>query len=194
MKRMVNQVYACLVVIGLWQLLYLMIGEPMVPSLLSTTERFIFLLQHDLIHHILYSFYRIFISVILSLFSGVPIGILIGWDHKSDQLISPVIYLLYPIPKIAFFPIFMVLFEVADASKIILMVTILVFQIMIATRDGVKQIDQSILHAATMMELNTFQWLWHIILPAISLNLFSALRISTGIAISASFFSENYMT
>ena len=125
MKRMVNQVYACLVVIGLWQLLYLMIGEPMVPSLLSTTERFIFLLQHDLIHHILYSFYRIFISVILSLFSGVPIGILIGWNHKSDQLISPVIYLLYPIPKIAFFPIFMVLFEVADASKIILMVTIL---------------------------------------------------------------------
>ena len=102
-----------------------MIGEPMVPSFLSTTERFIFLLQHDLIHHILYSFYRIFISVILSLFSGVPIGILIGWNHKSDQLISPVIYLLYPIPKIAFFPIFMVLFEVADASKIILMVTIL---------------------------------------------------------------------
>ena len=65
---------------------------------------------------------------------------------------------------------------------------------MIATRDGVKQIDQSILHAATMMELNTFQWLWHIILPPISLNLFSALRISTGIAISALFFSENYAT
>ena len=194
MKRMVNQVYACLVVIGLWQPLYLMIGEPMVPSLLSTTERFIFLLQHDLIHHILYSFYRIFISVILSLFIGVPIGILIGWNHKSDQLISPVIYLLYPIPKIAFLPIFMVLFGINDASKIILMVTILVFQIMIATRDGVKQIDQSILHAATMMELNTFQWLWHIILPAISLNLFSALRISTGIAISALFFSENYAT
>ena len=51
----------------------------MVPSLLSTTERFIFLLQDDLIHHILYSFY---------------------W-------------------------IFMVLFGVGDASKIILMVTIL---------------------------------------------------------------------
>ena len=79
MKRMVNQLYACLVVIGLWQLLYLMIGEPMVPSLLLTTERFIFLLQDDLIHHILYSFY---------------------W-------------------------IFMVLFGVGDASKIILMVTIL---------------------------------------------------------------------
>ena len=30
---------------------------------------------------------------------------------------------------------------------------------MIATRDGVKQIDQSILQAETMMELNTLQWL-----------------------------------
>ena len=70
----------------------------------------------------------------------------------------------------------------------------IVFKLMIATRDGVKQIDQSILQAETKMELNTLQWLQHIILPAISLNLFFALRISTEIAISALFFSKNYAT
>ncbi len=65
----------------------------------------------------------------------------ISWNQKSNQLISPIIYLLSSISKIAFLPMFMVLFGMGDTPKIILMVTILVFQIMIVTRDGVKPID-----------------------------------------------------
>ena len=194
MKRIIDQGYACLVIIGLWQLLHVMLGESMVPSFLSTMQRLVFLLQHDLIYHVLYSFYRIFVSIVCSLLIGVPIGILIGCHDKSDQLISPIVYLLYPIPKLAFLPIFMVLFGIGDTSKIILMISIIVFQMIIATRDGVKQIDTSLLQVATLMELSFFQRLWHMILPAISSQLFSGLRISTGIAISALFFSENYAT
>ena len=119
----------------------------------------------------------------------------ISWNQKSNQLIYLIIYLLSSISKIAFLPMFIVLFGMGDTPKIILMVTILVFQIMIATRDGVKPIDQSILQAATMMDLSSLQWLWHIILPAISFNLFSALRISIGRARALPyFFSENYAT
>jgi NitT/TauT family transport system permease protein len=125
---------------------------------------------------------------------GVPLGILIGMSKVFDKILSPLIYLLYPVPKIAFLPVFMVLFGIGNKSKVILMVTIIIFQILIVTRDGVKNIDKDIMVAAKVMKFNTLDMIFKIIIPAIAPDIFSSLRVSIGIAISALFFSENYAT
>ena len=130
----------------------------------------------------------------MSLLIGIPIGILLGVNKYIDKIISPITYLLYPIPKIAFLPIFMAVFGIGDKSKIILMITIIIFQIIIVTKDGVKEIDKDILISAKVMHFDGIDMITKVILPAILPKVFSALRVSIGIAISALFFSENYAT
>lgn len=192
--KIFKSLYGIIIVLVLWQILNFIVGSKLVPSPKVTIIEFIRLMKQDFIYHIIYSGYRILLSIFFSLIIGVPIGILLGMSKIFDKLLSPAIYLLYPIPKVAFLPIFMVMFGIGNKSKIILMVTIIIFQIFIVTRDGVKEIDKDILIAARVMKFNKVDIILKIIIPAITPKIFSALRISIGIAISALFFSENYAT
>ncbi len=189
-----KSIYGIIIIIALWYLLSALVGTNMVPTPQTSIIELIRLLQKDFIYHIIYSLYRILASILISLIIGIPLGIILGRSTLVDKVISPVVYLLYPIPKIAFLPIFMVIFGIGDRSKIILMVTIIVFQILIVTRDAVKEIDKDVLISAKVMKFNILDNITKVILPSIAPKVFSALRISIGIAISALFFSENYAT
>ncbi|MGL5347790.1 MAG: ABC transporter permease [Peptostreptococcaceae bacterium] len=193
-KTIISNLYAVLSIIVLWQILHMYIGENMVPSFIQTIEAFYKMNKYEFSMHILYSMYRILVSIGISIIIGIPVGIVVGMNKKISNIVSPIIYLLYPIPKIAFLPIFMILFGIGDKSKIILMTTIIVFQILIATRDAVLQIDNNILISAKIMKFNKVDLCIEVIIPSICTKLFSAIRISIGIAISALFFSENYAT
>lgn len=192
--KIIKGLYGVIIVVALWYLLSMLIGTNMVPSPKTTIYELIRLLQNDFIYHILYSIYRILGAILISLIIGIPIGIALGLSSLVDKIISPVVYLLYPIPKIAFLPIFMVMFGIGDRSKIILMVTIIVFQILIVTRDAVKEIDKDVLISARVMKFSKSDTILKVVMPAIAPKVFSALRVSIGIAISALFFSENYAT
>ena len=48
-------------------------------------------------------------------------------NKKADELVSPVVYILYPIPKIAFLPILMILFGLGNTPKIVLIIRIVIF-------------------------------------------------------------------
>lgn len=193
-KKIVTPLYGIAMIVILWWILSFVIGSNMVPTPYDTLKELVELFQQDFLFHIIYSFYRIMSSVTMSLLIGIPIGILLGVNKYIDKIVSPITYLLYPIPKIAFLPIFMVVFGIGDKSKIILMITIIIFQIIIVTKDGVKEIDKDILISAKVMRFNGIDMITKVILPAILPKVFSALRVSIGIAISALFFSENYAT
>lgn len=193
-KKIIPPLYGIAMVLILWSGLSFAIGSNMVPTPYHTLKELVELFQQDFLFHIIYSFYRIISSVTMSLLIGIPVGILLGVNKYIDKIVSPITYLLYPIPKIAFLPIFMVVFGIGDKSKIILMITIIIFQIIIVTKDGVKEIDKDILISAKVMHFNWIDMIIKVILPAILPKVFSALRVSIGIAISALFFSENYAT
>ena len=193
-KKIIPPLYGIAMVLILWWGLSFAIGSNMVPTPYDTLKELVELFQQDFLFHIIYSFYRIISSVTMSLLIGIPVGILLGVNKYIDKIVSPITYLLYPIPKIAFLPIFMVVFGIGDKSKIILMITIIIFQIIIVTKGGVKEIDKDILISAKVMRFNGIDMITKVILPAILPKVFSALRVSIGIAISALFFSENYAT
>ena len=193
-KKIITPLYGIAMIVILWWGLSFAIGSNMVPTPYDTLKELVKLFQQNFLFHIIYSFYRIISSVTMSLLIGIPVGILLGVNKYIDKIVSPITYLLYPIPKIAFLPIFMVVFGIGDKSKIILMITIIIFQIIIVTKDGVKEIDKDILISAKVMHFNWIDMIIKVILPAILPKVFSALRVSIGIAISALFFSENYAT
>jgi len=186
--------YGVMIVIALWYLLHLAVRSPIVPGPWETTVTFFKLMTGNLLLHIGVSLYRILVAVMLSVIVGLPLGIYIGWSKRADKYLSPVVYLLYPIPKIAFLPVFLVLFGLGDASKIILIITIIFFQILLAARDGIKEITKEMVDSARSLGLGGRMLFFDLILPAVMPKMISALRISIGIGIAALFFAENYAT
>ena len=180
------------IVIILWYILHITLKMAIIPSPFATFRNFFELLNQGLLMHIGASAIRILVSVIISLLLAVPCGIAMGLNNKIDKILSPISYILYPIPKIAFVPIFLLLFGFGNIPKIILIVSIIYFQIVIAVRDSIKEIPTMLFYSMRSLHLSRKDILINLIIPAILPKLFTTLRVTTGISISVLFFSENF--
>jgi NitT/TauT family transport system permease protein len=165
-----------------------------IPSPIKVIINFFNIFIPVLIPHITMSLYRIITAVLLALIIGVTIGLLLGINKKVDRFVSPVIYLIYPIPKIAFLPLFMLLFGLGNRSKIILIMAIVIFQIIVTTRDSVKNINPEYFYSARSVGVKGGQVYRHVIIPAILPQILTALRITVGTSIAVLFYAENFAT
>lgn len=177
-----------------WHVSSVFLNSPMLPSpvdALSATSR---LLKGELTGHLWVSFYRVIISTGLSLSIGLPLGLLMGYEFKLDRFLAPVVYLIYPIPKIVFLPLILFFLGLGDVSKIFLITFIVIFQIMVTTRDAVKKVPREMIDSLRSLGGNRFQVYLHVLLPASLPDVLTALRLSMGTAIAVLFFAESFAT
>lgn len=186
--------YGSLILIILWYLIHFAVNSAIIPAPHETVFAFIKLLRGDLLLHIGASLLRLIAALIISIIIGVPAGLLMGMNKKADDIMAPVTYILYPIPKIAFLPILMLIFGLGNNSKIILIITIIFFPILLGARDGVKEIDIQLFYSMRSLGLNKLQIYKDLVFPAVLPKLISSLRVSIGISVSVLFFAENYAT
>lgn len=191
-KKKYDSLYALLFIIGFWYILYFTVDSAIIISPFAVIRVFILNFSGEIMPHLLMSFYRITAAVTVSLLLGVSIGLLTGMHPKIDRVLAPLIYLLYPIPKIAFLPVFMLLFGLGDLSKIILLIAIVIFQIIVTTRDGVRSIDNKYFASARSLGMDRLDVYRHLVLPAVFPGILTALRITIGSSIAVLFFAENF--
>jgi ABC-type nitrate/sulfonate/bicarbonate transport system permease component len=192
-KLMKSQVIGLLSFLLLWEILHRILHNHSIPSPISTilyTIKF----PGKLLLHSAASCLRVFFAISISIILGVPTGIILGMNSMCKRIFSPLLYFLYPIPKVAFLPIFMLLFGLGNTSKIILIIWIIIFQIILSVRDGVEQISPLQWKVMDSFCTTTVQKYRYLILPAILSQIFSGLRISIGISLASLFFAENYAT
>ena len=185
-------VFGSFIVFILWYIFHIIVNSNIIPGPYETIVTLGNLMAGNLFLHIVISLLRITVAVAISLGIGIPFGLWLGLSKRVDALISPVIYILYPIPKVAFLPLFMILFGLGNSSKIILIISIIVFQIIITVRDGVKEIPVEMYHSVKTLGLNQWQIYIHLVIPAVLPKIISALRVSIGVSIATLFFSENF--
>lgn len=194
LKRLLGSQFAGFVCfLLLWQLLHLLLKTHTIPSPLDTILYFLSV-PMVLIKHAGASILRVCAAVGISLVLGIPAGILLGINKTCRRLFSPLLYFIYPIPKIAFLPVFMILFGLGNTSKILLIIFIIVFQIMLSVRDGVTQIEPVYFKVMDSFCMSARDQYRYLIFPAVLPSLFSGLRISIGISLASLFFAENYAT
>lgn len=197
-KRIFN--YFSYIIIGfilfniIWYICALVLELKALPSPTEVYTSYAKALDNDIISHSLASVQRIFISLGISLAIALILGLWMGYSKKANKLLGPMVYFSYPIPKLALLPIIMVLFDMGEASKIIIVVLIVVFQLIITIRDSVRNIPQENYYVLTSFGASNLQKMRHITLPAILPDIFSSLRVALGIATSALFFIETFGT
>jgi ABC-type nitrate/sulfonate/bicarbonate transport system, permease component len=177
----------------LWELLHLLLNTHTIPSPWETVA-YMFNVPGELLKHCGASILRVTAAIGISMILGVPAGIALGVNQTCRSLFSPLLYFLYPVPKVAFLPVFMLLFGLGNTSKITLVIFIIVFQIMLSVRDGVDRIPDLYFKVMESFCVTGLQRYRYLILPAVLPQIFGGLRISIGISLASLFFAENYAT
>lgn len=178
----------------LWYIMAVIVDLHVLPTPIDVYLNLGKLYDNRLHIHVLASLYRVMSGVGISLVFGVSIGLLMAYSKTWNRILNPLVYFTYPIPKTALLPVVMLLFGLADASKIILIVLIVVFQVIIAVRDAVLNISPETYDPIRSLGASRLQIFRHITLPAIMPELLTNLRLSIGTALSILFFAEGYGT
>lgn len=187
-----KSLYGTFMIFVFWYIMHIIIQSQVIPNPFDTVINFLEILPGTLLPHILASLGRIIAAVFFSLLIGLPLGLWTGMNERVDRLITPIVYILYPIPKIAFLPVLMILFGLGNTPKIILIAIIVIFQIVVTTRDGVKELGKEYFYSAKSLDMNVRQLYEHLIIPAVMPKIITALRLTVGTGIAVLFFSENF--
>lgn len=186
--------YSLAVVLVVWWLVAWIIRLPIVPSPVDVFINIGRDFSTKMGTHVLYSLGRIGGGIVLSIIIGVPLGYLMGTYERVNRLLSPLVYFTYPVPKLALLPVVMLLFGLGETSKLIMIVLIVVFQIIVSSRDAVMNIPAEIFRSLQSMGANRLQMLTEIILPATLPEVLTATRLALGTAVSILFFTETFGT
>ncbi len=144
--------------------------------------------------HFLASLKRVVISILLAIGIASPLGILIGQISSLDRLISPFIYLIYPVPKVVFVPLIILFLGVGDLAKILMIFIILFFQILVLTRDSATSLRPEIILSVKSLGARRRDLFLHVFLPASLPAIFTGIRQSIGTAIAVLYVAELFAT
>ena len=176
-----------------WALLSRALGKPFLPRPASAAARFAErLADGTLAAHTLASLRRIFLALAIAGPLAWALGLVSGRSRFADSLASPLVYLLHPLPKVAFLPLLMLFLGLGDASKIALMGLVIFGQLFVGARDSAKAIPPALLDTVRSLGFGRWGILRRAIFPATLPALLSSLRISLGTAIAVLFLSETF--
>lgn len=187
-------VLSIVILLLIWWLLSLALKSPAVPSPIGAIKSFSANLRGDLLMHLGISLYRVLMSLILATALGVPLGIFLGKNPEIDYRVSPMIYLTYPVPKVVFMPVFLILLGIGDISKIVLITLIIFYQTMVTTRDAAKNLEKGYISSVRSLGAGPRDLYLHVFLPGCLPAILTSLRLGLGTAMAVLFLAETYAT
>jgi NitT/TauT family transport system permease protein len=187
-------IYSFIIITAIWYLASIILKIPVIPSPVSVYGNIFSMAGGQIWIHVLYSLFRIFSGVFISLIVGVALGFFMGYNSTVDKYLSPLVYFTYPIPKLALLPIVMLIFGLGEASKIIMVVMIIIFQVIISSRDAVKAIPREMYYSLESLGASRYQTFKELIIPAAMPEVLTATRLAMGTAVSILFFTETFGT
>ncbi|MGY3765484.1 ABC transporter permease [Vagococcus vulneris] len=193
-KKLIPTLLGFFILNVLWWLASIQVNQSMLPSPTSVYKHFGTMDLTMMSIHTYNSFIRLFWGLFLAVLIGFAVGLLMGRSDRWNRWLDPIVYLTYPIPKVALLPIIMLLFGLGNLSKIILIVLIVVFQVILSVRDGIRGISPSYYNHLTVLGASRWQLFTEVTLPAAVAAILSAVRIALGTAIAILFFTEVYGT
>jgi NitT/TauT family transport system permease protein len=180
--------------IVLWQLLSWLLRTEVLPGPWTTAQAFVAAVPRGLWRHFLVSGYRVVAGIFLAMLVALPLGLMLGQSRSLNRFFSPIVYITYPVPKIVFLPVILLLFGIGDTSKIVIIFLILFFQILVVVRDQAAALRPELIYSVRSLGAGRRALFRFVYLPATVPAALTALRVSIGIAVAVLFFAESFAT
>lgn len=131
---------------------------------------------------LLASLRRVFLGFLLGSLVAIPTGFLIGTSKNAMLAINPIVQILRPVSPVAWLPIALAIFNLANPSAIFVIFITSLWPTIINTALGVSNVSKEYIQVAQVLEMPRWRQMIKIILPASLPYIFTGLRISLGIA------------
>lgn len=133
--------------------------------------------------HALPSLNRLVIGAAIGVTAGIGVGLMIGLFSLIRAGMVPVVSAIFPIPKIALLPLFVIWFGIDEASKYALIAFGTFTPTVVATYGAVDNVDRSLIRMGQSFSLSWLSIVRKIVLPGAMPGILSGLRVSLAIAI-----------
>jgi NitT/TauT family transport system permease protein len=184
--RSVERWYSIPLLLVLWQAA---VGSGLVESrLLPSLFRVCAVLVKDTVngvlpYHAAITLGRAMTGFILAAIAGVPFAAAMARSTLIRNLFEPIFFFGYPVPKIAFFPVFTYIFGIGSPSKIAFAFLECVYPIVVTAYLGFRAIPKSLIWVAENMGARPSTIIRRVVLPAAMPGVFTGLRIALPVSI-----------
>jgi NitT/TauT family transport system permease protein len=144
----------------------------------------------ELYEHIWASLSRSLPGFALGSFLGAALGLAAGVARWFDRMVSPAVFLTYPVPKIVMLPIFMIWFGIGDLSKVLIIALACFYPVFINAYYGVRQTRTILVWSALNMGASQGQVFRKVVVPSAAPMIFASMRVSLALSFIVMFAAE----
>ncbi len=193
MKR--TSVLLAAVALGIvWQIAAWALHRSILPPPLQVLSVFATEILGELGLDFLASLARVVASMALAVLTAVPAGLALGQSPALNRVFSPVIYILYPIPKVVLVPVILLFLGISDVAKVVIIFMILFFQILVLVRDQAAAIRPELVASVRSLGAGRRALFRFVYYPASLPAILTALRQSIGTAVAVLYVAELFAT
>ena len=126
------------------------------------------------------SLYRILAGFFIGSLVGLAVGLVTGTSALMDKIGTPIVNAIYPIPKIALLPLFILWLGIGELSKVTIIALGVFFPVAMNTYSGVKNVDTLLLKVAASFNASWWMTMKSVVLPNALPMIFAGLRLAAG--------------
>jgi ABC-type nitrate/sulfonate/bicarbonate transport system permease component len=130
-----------------------------------------------------HSLSRLVIGFVVGAVPGIVIGIVAGLSRVVNAAVRPLISGLYPVPKSAIFPLFLLFFGFGENTIWYFVATGVFFPVMINTYSGVANVAQIFYDVAENFGARRGRVFWSVALPGAMPNIITGVELGAGMGL-----------
>ena len=130
----------------------------------------------------------------LSVVFGAAIGLAVGSARLSREGFFPLILLLYAIPQVSLIPLFVLMFGLGPASKIVFGFSHGIFPVIVAVVGGMSNVPAIYVRGARSMGASKLDVIRHVIFPHMVPGFFVGLRLAMTMTLLGVILAELYVS
>jgi NitT/TauT family transport system permease protein len=185
LRHLILSLTTFIVAAGLWELAVASGRFPpaLLPDLSTVAEKFVSLIISGvLVWSALGTLFRLVLGFMIGSIAGVGIGLLMGRYKYVEDFLMPVVSIGYPIPALAYAPLFVLWFGLGNLPSVLLVAVAAAFQIVVNTWKGVLAVKPIWFRSAEVMGASERMIFSTVVLPASLPYTMTGLRLGLGAA------------
>jgi ABC-type nitrate/sulfonate/bicarbonate transport system permease component len=170
-----------LLFLGLWEIVAALGFAPrdILPPVHSIAARAVALgTTGELGPNLLTSLGRAALGFVIATCAGIVLGALMSRSRAIEGFVNPVLALSYPIPKPAFFPLFLIWLGLGSPTHVAVIVTGCIIPVVISTYNGARRVNHHMVWTAQNFGMSPTRIIWRIVLPAALPDIVVGVRVA----------------
>jgi NitT/TauT family transport system permease protein len=182
-----------LVVFGVWEILYLVVGDVALRSPVATAQRLSVMLNDArFMPHLAETMLAFAQGFAIAVCVGLAIGIPLGASRLAGEVAEPILVAAYSIPKVTLYPVILLVFGIGMPAKVAFGAIHGIVPISIFAMNAIRNINPVHLRTAQVMGLGKIEVAAKILVPAALPEIVTGIRVGFSLTLIGTLLGEMF--